>query len=444
MKRILTIAGSDSSGGAGIQADLKTITVLGGYGLSVVTALTAQNTTGVKGVIETPLDFVRMQMDCVLSDIGVDGAKTGMLASAAIVEVVADRLAEYKVEGLVVDPVMTASTGDSLLDPPAVRVLIDKLLPLARVVTPNIPEAEILAGINIANEDDLCRAARIIHGFGPALVLIKGGHRKDRAVDTLFDGTDFQTFDAPFISSKNTHGTGCTLSAALAAFLAQGLTPAEGVARAKTFVQQAIQGGLDLGSGAGPVNPAMHIQTLMEKDQVREDLRQALDRLLTQPLGRLVPEIRSNFGYALTGASGHQDVAAVPGRISQIGHRLVAFSEPMFGASRHVAKVIMAASRHDARTRSAMNIRYNPEILAACREAGLTESRFDRAEEPKSIKEQEGSTLEWGTSKALEGKEYTPDIIYDLGENGKEPVIRVLGQTPMEVVEKVIKIGRLV
>ena len=259
MKRILTVAGSDSGGGAGIQADLKAITVLGGYGMSVITALTAQNTVGVQGVHAVPIAFIEQQLDSVLSDIGADAAKTGMLATPEIVEVVAGGIKRYKVQPLVLDPVMVAKSGDSLLAEDARETLKKVLLPLAFVVTPNLPEAEVLCGRQVKNLNDMHEAAKRIYDLGPDNVVIKGGHLKGRAVDLLFDGVSFETFDAPRLDQRNTHGTGCTFSAALATILAGGDLITEAVGKAKKFITRAIAQGLDIGSGHGPTNPYAHI-----------------------------------------------------------------------------------------------------------------------------------------------------------------------------------------
>jgi hydroxymethylpyrimidine/phosphomethylpyrimidine kinase len=254
MKRILTIAGSDSGGGAGIQADLKTITVLGGYGMSVVTALTAQNTLGVQGIEPVSPAFIKLQLQSVLSDIGVDGAKTGMLGDSGTIPVVAEQVRRYDVKHLVVDPVMVATSGDALLPATARATLFEPLLPLAQVVTPNLHEAGILCGFPVEDLDGMKAAARKIHQMGPRFVLVKGGHLEGDAVDLLFDGESFESFRAPRIDNPNTHGTGCTLSAALATFLARGMAMPEAVGAAKKFITRAIQWGLDLGSGRGPVN----------------------------------------------------------------------------------------------------------------------------------------------------------------------------------------------
>ena len=259
VKRVLTIAGSDSGGGAGIQADLKTIAALGGYGMSVITALTAQNTTGVQGVFEVPVSFIEKQFDSVASDIGIDAAKTGMLASSDIIEAVAKKLVRYKVPKIVVDPVMVAKGGSRLLAPEAREALIRHLLPLACVLTPNIPEAETIAGMKIRSLAGMKKAAAAIHEMGPQNVLVKGGHMKGEALDILFDGEAFHEFVSPRIETKDTHGTGCTLASAIATYLAKGLSAPDAVAAAKEYVTLAIRNAFRLGRGHGPTNHMAHL-----------------------------------------------------------------------------------------------------------------------------------------------------------------------------------------
>ncbi len=256
MNRVLTIAGSDSSGGAGIQADLKTLAALGVYGMSAIAALTAQNTLGVHGFVEVAPEFVAQQIDAVVTDIGVDAVKTGMLANAAIVEVVAAKVREHALPNLVVDPVIIAKHGRRMLTEDAVGVLKQQLLPLTTVVTPNLPEAEALTGFS-----DLRDAARALHGLGARNVVIKGGHCDGAPIDLLFDGERFVKFPGERLASPNTHGTGCVFASAIAARLAQGHSVVDAVALAKAFVTEAIRNGLALGHGIGPVNPLSEPRT---------------------------------------------------------------------------------------------------------------------------------------------------------------------------------------
>ncbi|CAA9554937.1 MAG: Hydroxymethylpyrimidine phosphate kinase ThiD [uncultured Thermomicrobiales bacterium] len=254
--KALTVAGSDSGGGAGIQADLKTFAALGVYGATAIVAVTAQNTRQVLAIAEVPEDVVAMQIDGVMEDIGADAAKTGMLSSASIIETVADRLEAWGVTNLVVDPVMVAKSGDHLLQESAVDALRTKLLPLALVVTPNIPEAEVLAGRMIATEADIRVAAAAIAALGPRYVVIKGGHRKGDPVDVVFDGRTYTSLPAERVETRNTHGTGCTFSAAIAARLARGDDAPTAIATAKRFVSGALRASYPIGDSEGhsPVN----------------------------------------------------------------------------------------------------------------------------------------------------------------------------------------------
>jgi len=253
--RALTIAGSDSGGGAGIQADLKTFAAFGVYGASAITAITAQNTVGVRAIHEVPADVVAAQIDAVLEDIGADAAKTGMLFSVEIVEAVADRLRAHAFAPLVVDPVMVAKSGDALLLPEAVQAMLRLILPLATVVTPNAPEAAVLSGVEVRDTESAREAARRIFDLGPALVIVKGGHLDGETSDDLmFDGRSFEVLSGKRIDTPHTHGTGCTFSAAIAACLARGLEPAASAREARAFLQGAIEHAEPLGAGHGPVN----------------------------------------------------------------------------------------------------------------------------------------------------------------------------------------------
>ena len=252
--KALTIAGSDSGAGAGIQADLKTFAAYGVYGASVITAITAQNTRKVSAIFPLPPEVVAAQIDAVLEDIGADAVKTGMLANAAIIEVVAEKIRRYRMKNLVVDPVMFAKSGDPLLRQDAVETLKTRLIPLAAVVTPNLPEAAELTGIEATRMKDMEEAARRLAAMGARSVVIKGGHRKGPAADLFYDGKKFRIFSAARVRTKNTHGTGCTFSAAIAANLAKGEKPEQAVAHAKTYMTLAIRKSFSIGAGHSPVH----------------------------------------------------------------------------------------------------------------------------------------------------------------------------------------------
>jgi len=254
IRKALTIAGSDSGAGAGIQADLKTFAALGVYGTSAITAITAQNTVGVSAICALSPKLVAAQIDAVVSDIGADAVKTGMLANAAIIETVARKIRQHRLRNVVVDPVMVATSGDLLIQKNAVAVLRTRLIPLATVVTPNLPEAEELTGMKLRTSAEIDEAARRIVKMGAKAVVIKGGHRKGPAVDLFYDGKKFTALNAPRIRTKNTHGTGCTFSAAIAAYLAKGEKIEGAVIFAKRYITQAIKTGFVVGAGHSPVH----------------------------------------------------------------------------------------------------------------------------------------------------------------------------------------------
>ena len=262
MKTALTIAGSDCSGGAGIQADIKTMTMNGVYAMSAITALTAQNTTGVRKIQESTPEFLEQQIDAVFEDIFPDAVKIGMVSSSEIVCVIADRLKYHKAKNIVVDPVMVATSGSSLMKTDAVKTLIDVLLPIATLVTPNIPESEVLSGISIENKEDMQMAAKTIGDKYSCAVLLKGGHSINDANDLLYANGEFKWFYGKRIDNPNTHGTGCTLSSAIAANLAKGFNVSDSVRKAKEYISDALAAGLDLGQGSGPL---MHNFDLKEK-----------------------------------------------------------------------------------------------------------------------------------------------------------------------------------
>jgi len=270
MKTALTIAGSDCSGGAGIQADLKTMTMNGVYAMSVITALTAQNTTGVRAIQESTPDFLGEQLDAVFEDIYPDAVKIGMVASSELICVIADRLAYHKAKNVVVDPVMVATSGSSLMKTEAVQTLVDKLLPIATLVTPNIPEAQILSGKIIERKEDMLSAAKSIGDAYGCAVLLKGGHRINDANDLLYANGESVWFEGKRINNPNTHGTGCTLSSAIASNLVKGFTLAESVQRAKDYISGALSAMLDLGNGSGPMNHAFDLTGRFSKYNMLE------------------------------------------------------------------------------------------------------------------------------------------------------------------------------
>ena len=260
MKTALTIAGSDCSGGAGIQADLKTMTMNGVYAMSAITALTAQNTTGVRAIQESTPDFLKQQLDAIFEDIYPDAVKIGMVASSELIRVIADRLRYYDAKNVVIDPVMVATSGSALMKNNAVKTLIEELLPVSTLVTPNIPEAQVLSGLTIETKEDMIAVAKRIGDRYHCAVLLKGGHSMNDANDLLYANGVLTWFEGKRIHNPNTHGTGCTLSSAITSNLAKGFTLAESVQRAKDYISGALAAMLDLGKGSGPMNHAFDLQ----------------------------------------------------------------------------------------------------------------------------------------------------------------------------------------
>ena len=269
MKTALTIAGSDCSGGAGIQADMKTMTMNGVYAMSAITALTAQNTTGVRAIQESTPDFLKQQLDAVFEDIYPDAVKIGMVASSELIRVIADRLNFYDAKNVVVDPVMVATSGSALMKNDAVKTLVEELLPVSTLVTPNIPEAQVLSGLTIESKEDMVTAAKQIGDNYHCAVLLKGGHSINDANDLLYANDELTWFKGKRIENPNTHGTGCTLSSAIASNLAKGFTLVEAVQRAKDYISGALAAMLDLGEGSGPMDHAFDLQGEYAKEAVK-------------------------------------------------------------------------------------------------------------------------------------------------------------------------------
>ena len=259
MRTALSIAGSDSSGGAGIQADIKTMTANGVYAMTAITALTAQNTTGVTGIMEVTPEFLAQQLDSIFTDIRPDAVKIGMVSSSALIQVIAEKLKEYKAENIVVDPVMVATSGSKLISDDAIETLKTCLMPLSSILTPNIPEAEVLAGMKVETEEEMILAAKKISETFHCAVLCKGGHQLNDANDLLYRDGEYKWFHGKRIQNPNTHGTGCTLSSAIASNLAKGYSMDESVKRAKDYISEALEAMLDLGKGSGPMKHCFNI-----------------------------------------------------------------------------------------------------------------------------------------------------------------------------------------
>lgn len=438
----LTIAGSDCSGGAGIQADMKTMSALGIYSCTVITAITAQNTSNVDHIHPLSADIIKKQIMSVLTDIQIHAIKIGMVYNSEIITAISDILKNMKIP-IVLDPIISAGTGAQLLRKEFLSDFKTKLLPICDVVTPNIHEAEKLSGTKIKNENDIKKTALKIQKLGAKNVVVKGGHFKnddDTIVDTILnDHGKFTVIKNPRMKIVETHGSGCNFSAAVTAFLALKFPMVKACLMANKYVHDSIVNTVKIGKGIPVNNP---ISTMYEQScryKVIEDLIKAVEQLISiKNFEKLIPETQSNIVYAIPNAKNIQDVAGVSGRIVKAGDRSIPTSDIKFGASRHVASSILEYMKTNQLVRSALNIKNDKRILDKCSRL-FRVTHYERIWEPSTIKNREGRSISWGVSRAL-SKDPDAEIIYHRGGMGKEPMIIIFGQNPQEVVDKVKRI----
>lgn len=430
---ILTIAGSDSGGGAGIQADLKTITMLRGYGASVITALTAQNTRTVTGIHAPSAKFVAQQLRTVLDDISVAAAKTGMLFSEPIIKAVAPIL-DKRSFPLVVDPVCVATSGAKLLKDEAIGAMQRLMFPLADLLTPNIPEAELFTNTRIHDRDDVLKAARLLLAMGPKAVLIKGGHADSFAATDWYVPADGEP--VPFMQQRVktdcTHGTGCTLSAAIATGLGQGLEVGAAIKRAQEYLNLCLRAGTRLGEGGGPPN---HLAPWV-KETAKPEVLQDLGRFgrwieVTPELRALMPRGGSNVAVALPHADRPDEVAAfVGGLVGTCRHDVVVVGNPEFGASVYGASTLLSAMRLRPDLHCLMTLGLRPGLKHALEKTGIETVWIDRDRKPEYIEDREGRLEEWGTFEGLKNHP-EPDAVRAVGDPGgvgREPLVRILAK----------------
>ncbi len=416
---VLTIAGSDSGGGAGIQADLKTITALGGFGMTVITAITAQNTLGVVDYMPVPLEMIEKQFDAVASDIPIHAAKTGMLANPDIVTLIASKIKQYSINNCIVDPVMIAKGGSKLLSDDAIQSVIEYLLPVAYIVTPNIHEAEVLTGLSIENLDTMKDAAKMIYSYGPRYVVVKGGHLENDPSDVIYDGKDFTVLNNKRIQTKNTHGTGCTFSSAIATYIAKGYNAIDAITKAKDYITKAITFSLPLGHGHGPTNHLVDIINNIEKIHVIDNILKAFSMLHAAKCGRMFSSGYSNIAYALPYVITHNDIAMFPGGIITYTHSIFRIKEPSFGVDHPMSSFMARINLMNYR--AAISIKNEIEYKIKAQALGFpvfTSLHIDNLDEmsiPKNNK-----------------------IIFI--EITKENMLYIIGNTPIEIADTILKI----
>jgi hydroxymethylpyrimidine/phosphomethylpyrimidine kinase len=432
----LTVAGSDSGGGAGVQADLKTIEARGAFGTSAITAITAQNTTGVRASGRTDPETVREQIRAVAEDLGVDAAKTGMLADAEVAEAAADELrgADFP---LVVDPVVVAEAGDRLLSADGEEVIREELLPAATLVTPNAAEAELLTGITVEDPESAREAGEALRELGADAALVTGGHLPgDEAVD-VFVGDEIREFRSPRVPDANSHGSGCTLSAAIAADLAQGLDLPAAVENAEALLDRAIRHGLDLGSGTGPVHHLAGVRARADAPDALDAVRETVRALETPEVAPLIPEVGTTVAVAPETATEPADVAATEGRLTRVPDGVRAPGGAALGASSHVARLLLGVREHDPSMAAACNVGASDAVRTAVEEQ-FTTATVDRTEEPADA----SGTMDWVAERVLTRRDGdAPAAIVDNGAHGKEPMIRLLAPDAATLCDHVLSLS---
>jgi hydroxymethylpyrimidine/phosphomethylpyrimidine kinase len=439
----LTVAGSDSGGGAGVQADLKTMEAMGVFGTSALTAVTAQNTRGVESTHVLPVEEVDAQIEAVRSDFDVRAVKTGMLATEPIVSAVADRAAELDVP-LVVDPVMVAATGDRLLDPGAEEAYGD-LLGSATLATPNADEAEVLTGVEVTDPASAIEAGEALLDTGVDAALVKGGHVSGDVVrDVLVTSAGVETFEHPRVDTDATHGSGCTLASAVAARLAHGDSLVDAVEAGVSLLARAVRYHLDVGGGPGTVHHLATLRDRAARQPTAEEVEGVVRRFVDADVSPVVPEVGMNVVGATPYADSPDETAAVEGRITRTLSGVQPNRGVRYGASSHVARFLLSAREFDPSLRFAVNCRFDGAVEAALPELDGPAVELDRSEEPRP--DAEGSTMGWVARRAFGEVEGigTPVAVYDRGDVGKEAITRVLAPDAETAVSRVLALSEAV
>ena len=430
MLNLLSIAGSDPSSGAGIQNDIKVFSSLGVYGLSVITALTSQNTKKFSSVQPVSDIMISSQLNSILADFKIDAIKIGMVYSSEIIKTIHQILKKSKIP-IVLDPVFESTTGGVLLQNNAINDFKRLLVPICDIITPNIFEAEKLSGIKIKNKKYARVAASKIQNLGAKNVVITGGDASGKTVtDFVLEGSRFYSFSAKKIPIIN-HGSGCTFSASLAVFLAKGNDIRKSVILAKEFTTHAIKNSQKLGKGIAIVN-------VESKDKIKKDLDDAISRFIEiKNAYTLIPEVGTNFVFSRPRPRSINEIVGVSGRIVRSFQSVIQAGSLEYGGSRHVGAALLEVATKFPKTRSAINIRFDDRTVSKAQRKGLDVKSYSRSDEPKNTKSVEGKTIAWGIKSVVKEAKKAPDIIYHKGDLGKEPMIIVFGKSPNEVLDKI-------
>lgn len=433
----LTVAGSDSGGGAGIQADLTTMAARGAHPTSAVTAATAQHTRGVESTHVLPTEEVAAQIDAVRDDFAVGAAKTGMLATEEIVALATERLGDAPFP-LVVDPVMVAASGDRLLDP-AAEAAYEDLVGVATLATPNVDEAEVLTGRSIEDAADARAAARDVVDLGADAALVTGGHLDgDRVRDVLVTAETERTVEHERIADAATHGSGCTLSAGIAARLADGDDLERAVTDELSAMTRAVRYATDVGQGPGAVQGMAPLRTDAARQGTVAAVRNVVDRLVAADIGELIAEVGTNVAGAVPYAEDPREVAGVDGRLSRTLDGVAATGAVRFGASDHLARFLLSAREHHPELRFAINLRHDDATRAALSALDWDTATYDRTDQPAEVRSEEGSTMAWAARESLADRVAPPVAVTDPGAVGKEPMCKLLATDAERLADRTL------
>lgn len=429
---VLSIAGSDPSSGAGIQNDIKTFSVLGAYGLCVVTAITSQNTKRFLQVQQVSSDMISSQLESVLPDFDVNMIKIGMVYSSDTIKSIYKILKKVKIP-IVLDPVFESTTGGTLLQKEAFSDFKKFLVPLSHVITPNVIEAQKLSGVRIKSESDVRKAATKIQNLGTKNVIITGYLHGDIIKDFVLEGSKFYSFSAKKIPIKN-HGSGCTFSASLVVFLAKRNSLRDGVKLAKEFTTESIKNSQKIGKGIA-------IVSVDTKDKIKKELKESISGFTKlKNVYKIIPEVGTNFVFSKQKPKTINDIVGVSGRIVKSFDKVIIAGSLEYGGSRHVGSALLEVAKKFPNIRSALNVKYDKKLISKAKTKGMTVTNYQRSDEPSRTKSKEGGTIPWGIKNAITNSTKAPVLIFHTGDLGKEPMIVIFGKNPRDVLGKLASV----
>lgn len=430
---LLSIGGSDPSSGAGIQSDIKTFDSLNAHGLTVITAITGQNTSSFGMIEPVSQKILKNQLDSVISDFKIDGIKIGMVYSSEIIKTIYSELKDIKIP-IVLDPIIKSTTGGLLIEKTAIKDFKKFLIPLATVITPNKFEAEYLSEIKIDSEKSLQKAAQKIQDMGAKNIVITGLETKNGQIsDFILEKKNQYTISGKKIPKIN-HGSGCNYSSSLLFSLVNGTSLKEAVKFSKQFTYNSIKNAKNIGYG-------INITQIKNKDEIRTELSHAISKFVEiKNIYKNIPECQTNFVFSKKDPKSIKDILGVLGRIVKTGNTVTVAGDLVYGGSKHVATALITINKKFPDVRSAINLKYNKETISKLRKERLLISSYDRNAEPKNVKTKEGSSITWGIKYAIKNLKESPDVIYHKGDFGKEPMIIIFAKTPALIIEKISKL----